>query len=98
MNQMNAFAVLDTQEETVKLVSLNEALISPHSPQATLIITSQISFPASDSCHAKIKAPVRMTITVGTLAPALQAMRETTVRSILMIVLQTLVKTKALAL
>ena len=61
-------------------------------------ITSQISFPASDGLLAKMELLVLTMVMVGTAVPALQAMREQTVRMKSMNVFQTLVKTKALAL
>jgi hypothetical protein len=57
---------------------------------------SQICFPVSDGHHAKMEALVQMMVVVGTPVPALQAMREQTVRAKSMSVCQTLVKTKAL--
>ena len=52
----------------------------------------------SDSHHAKMEAAALTMVVVGTLAPALQATREETVRVKPMNVYQTLVKTKELAL
>ena len=63
-----------------------------------LCVISQISFPASNGLHANMEAHVVTMVMVGTAVPALQVMREQTVRMKSMNVCQTLVKTKALAL
>ena len=90
---MNVFAVLDIQEATVKLVRMNGP--KRYIFQA-VYITSQISFPVNDGRLAEMELHVITMVMVDTAVPALQAMREQTVRLISMNVCQTLVKIKAL--
>ena len=100
MCQMNAFAVLGIQEIIVKSVRAYIYIynLDMHHNLQLSCMTSQISFPVSDSLRANMEARVATMVMVGTAVPALQAMRERTVRMKSMNVCQTLVKTKALAL